>query len=113
MAAVPPDLGTAAARPDPQAARPPQGAGARPPGPVLCAGLFGSGWGGGCRAAVPPAPGPAAARPDPEAAGSPQGAGTRPRVLFICADPVGEQMAGLGIRCWELDRKSGGWGTRL
>jgi glycosyltransferase involved in cell wall biosynthesis len=25
-------------------------------------------------------------------------------VLFICADPVGEQMAGLGIRCWELAR---------
>jgi hypothetical protein len=28
----------------------------------------------------------------------------RPDVLFICADPVGEQMAGLGIRCWELAR---------
>jgi glycosyltransferase involved in cell wall biosynthesis len=28
----------------------------------------------------------------------------RPRVLFICADPVGEEMAGLGIRCWELAR---------
>jgi len=28
----------------------------------------------------------------------------RPNVLFICADPVGEQMAGLGIRCWELAR---------
>ncbi len=28
----------------------------------------------------------------------------RPRVLFVCADPVGEQMAGLGIRCWELAR---------
>jgi glycosyltransferase involved in cell wall biosynthesis len=27
-----------------------------------------------------------------------------PRVLFICADPVGEEMAGLGIRCWELAR---------
>jgi glycosyltransferase involved in cell wall biosynthesis len=26
------------------------------------------------------------------------------RLLFICADPVGEQMAGLGIRCWELAR---------
>ncbi|MGZ4245995.1 MAG: hypothetical protein ACXVSE_17035, partial [Solirubrobacteraceae bacterium] len=26
----------------------------------------------------------------------------RPRVLFICADPVGEEMAGLGIRNWEL-----------
>jgi glycosyltransferase involved in cell wall biosynthesis len=26
------------------------------------------------------------------------------RVLFICADPVGEEMAGLGIRCWELAR---------
>jgi glycosyltransferase involved in cell wall biosynthesis len=28
----------------------------------------------------------------------------RPEVLFICADPVGEEMAGLGIRCWELAR---------
>ena len=28
----------------------------------------------------------------------------RPSVLFICADPVGERMAGLGIRCWELAR---------
>lgn len=28
----------------------------------------------------------------------------RPRVLFVCADPVGETMAGLGIRCWELAR---------
>jgi glycosyltransferase involved in cell wall biosynthesis len=26
------------------------------------------------------------------------------RLLFICADPVGKQMAGLGIRCWELAR---------
>ncbi len=26
------------------------------------------------------------------------------RVLFICADPVGREMAGLGIRCWELAR---------
>ncbi len=26
----------------------------------------------------------------------------RPDVLLICADPVGERMAGLGIRCWEL-----------
>ena len=25
-------------------------------------------------------------------------------MLFVCADPVGEQMAGLGIRCWELAR---------
>jgi glycosyltransferase involved in cell wall biosynthesis len=25
-------------------------------------------------------------------------------VLFVCADPVGEEMAGLGIRCWELAR---------
>ena len=32
------------------------------------------------------------------------GTGQRPRVLFICADPVGEEMAGLGIRCWELAR---------
>ncbi len=28
----------------------------------------------------------------------------KPRVLFVCADPVGEEMAGLGIRCWELAR---------
>jgi glycosyltransferase involved in cell wall biosynthesis len=28
----------------------------------------------------------------------------KPSVLFICADPVGEEMAGLGIRCWELAR---------
>src|SRR5579875_1596632 len=27
-----------------------------------------------------------------------------PRVLFICADPVGDEMAGLGIRNWELAR---------
>ncbi len=54
--------------------------------------------------AVPPDPGTAAARPDPKAAGLPQGASARPRLLFICADPVGEQMAGLGIRCWELAR---------
>jgi glycosyltransferase involved in cell wall biosynthesis len=26
------------------------------------------------------------------------------RLLFVCADPVGERMAGLGIRCWELAR---------
>jgi glycosyltransferase involved in cell wall biosynthesis len=26
------------------------------------------------------------------------------RVLFICADPVGDRMAGLGIRCFELAR---------
>jgi glycosyltransferase involved in cell wall biosynthesis len=32
----------------------------------------------------------------------------RPRVLFICADPVGEEMAGLGIRCWELARALAG-----
>ncbi len=25
-------------------------------------------------------------------------------MLFICADPVGDEMAGLGIRCWELAR---------
>jgi glycosyltransferase involved in cell wall biosynthesis len=27
-----------------------------------------------------------------------------PHVLFLCADPVGAEMAGLGIRCWELAR---------
>jgi glycosyltransferase involved in cell wall biosynthesis len=32
------------------------------------------------------------------------GAQSERRILFICADPVGEQMAGLGIRCWELAR---------
>jgi glycosyltransferase involved in cell wall biosynthesis len=31
-------------------------------------------------------------------------AGAQPDVLFVCADPVGEEMAGLGIRCWELAR---------
>jgi glycosyltransferase involved in cell wall biosynthesis len=36
-----------------------------------------------------------AAPPEPDA---------RPRVLFISADPVGEEMAGLGIRYWELAR---------
>src|ERR1035438_7146940 len=35
---------------------------------------------------------------------SPPAAAHKPRVLFVCADPVGEQMAGLGIRCWELAR---------
>ena len=30
------------------------------------------------------------------------------RVLFICADPVGREMAGLGIRCWELARALSG-----
>ena len=28
----------------------------------------------------------------------------RPRVLFICADAVGESMAGVGIRSYELAR---------
>jgi glycosyltransferase involved in cell wall biosynthesis len=32
----------------------------------------------------------------------------RPNVLFICADPVGDEMAGLGIRCWELARALSG-----
>ena len=32
----------------------------------------------------------------------------KPNVLFICADPVGERMAGLGIRCWELARALAG-----
>jgi glycosyltransferase involved in cell wall biosynthesis len=31
-------------------------------------------------------------------------AGAQPEVLFISADPVGGEMAGLGIRCWELAR---------
>lgn len=29
---------------------------------------------------------------------------SKPRVLLICADAVGMEMAGLGIRCWELAR---------
>ncbi len=39
-----------------------------------------------------------------DASTPPGGAGPRPQLLLICADPVGEQMAGLGIRCWELAR---------
>lgn len=39
-----------------------------------------------------------------EAAGSATGASPQPTVLFISADPVGERMAGLGIRYWELAR---------
>jgi glycosyltransferase involved in cell wall biosynthesis len=42
----------------------------------------------------------AGARPEADAQG-------RPRVLFICADPVGAEMAGLGIRCWEMARALG------
>ncbi len=37
-------------------------------------------------------------------AGDAASATRRPSVLLICADPVGERMAGLGIRCWELAR---------
>jgi glycosyltransferase involved in cell wall biosynthesis len=45
----------------------------------------------------------AAAPPEPPA--SAPGAGQlRKGLLLICADPVGERMAGLGIRCWELAR---------
>jgi glycosyltransferase involved in cell wall biosynthesis len=48
----------------------------------------------------------AGAQPDPPpATASMQLA--RPNVLFVCADPVGEEMAGLGIRCWELARALG------
>jgi glycosyltransferase involved in cell wall biosynthesis len=46
----------------------------------------------------------AGAPPEPGAAAPSTPAQGRPRVLLICADPVGEQMAGLGIRCWELAR---------
>jgi glycosyltransferase involved in cell wall biosynthesis len=50
-------------------------------------------------------PGAAPERPSAASAPAPgAGTGARPNVLFICADPVGEQMAGLGIRCWELAR---------
>jgi len=34
--------------------------------------------------------------------GVPPEQNARPRVLFISADPVGPEMAGVGIRCWEL-----------
>jgi glycosyltransferase involved in cell wall biosynthesis len=45
------------------------------------------------------------AQPDPVPATNPTGAQpVRPNVLFVCADPVGDEMAGLGIRCWELAR---------
>jgi len=49
------------------------------------------------------------ARPERDGqAVSPNTATHRPRVLFVCADPVGEEMAGLGIRCWELARALSG-----
>jgi glycosyltransferase involved in cell wall biosynthesis len=48
------------------------------------------------------------ARPDPLPATDPVGTQiARPNVLFVCADPVGKEMAGLGIRCWELARALG------
>jgi glycosyltransferase involved in cell wall biosynthesis len=40
----------------------------------------------------------------PGAGPEPTAGDRTPRVLFVCADPVGEEMAGLGIRCWELAR---------
>jgi glycosyltransferase involved in cell wall biosynthesis len=40
----------------------------------------------------------------PGGAPDPASEARRPVVLFICADAVGEEMAGLGIRCWELAR---------
>lgn len=46
----------------------------------------------------------AAAPPERGADVTGNGRGVQANVLFICADPVGEQMAGLGIRCWELAR---------
>jgi glycosyltransferase involved in cell wall biosynthesis len=47
----------------------------------------------------------AASEASPVAASAGVGEARRkPRVLLICADAVGEQMAGLGIRCWELAR---------
>lgn len=42
--------------------------------------------------------------PEPARAADSAGAERRRRVLLICADPVGAEMAGLGIRCWELAR---------
>jgi glycosyltransferase involved in cell wall biosynthesis len=45
------------------------------------------------------------ARPDGDAPPVAGGARRRrPDVLFVCTDPVGDEMAGLGIRCWELAR---------
>jgi glycosyltransferase involved in cell wall biosynthesis len=41
------------------------------------------------------------AAPEPPSGARRDGA---PRVLLICADAVGAEMAGLGIRCWELAR---------
>jgi glycosyltransferase involved in cell wall biosynthesis len=45
-----------------------------------------------------------AQRDEPQAAKRPTSVSRAPNVLIICADPVGEEMAGLGIRCWELAR---------
>ncbi len=53
--------------------------------------------------ALPESPAHAAGHASPTGHAAP-GAAHRPRVLFVCADPVGERMAGLGIRCWELAR---------
>jgi glycosyltransferase involved in cell wall biosynthesis len=44
------------------------------------------------------------AAPAVDAQAAPAVDGRGPDVLFVCADPVGEEMAGLGIRCWELAR---------
>lgn len=44
----------------------------------------------------------------PGAAPDPHAGGPAPSVLFVCADPVGEEMSGLGIRCWELARTLSG-----
>ena len=46
----------------------------------------------------------AGAPPEPRRPSDGAGAPPRPNVLLISADPVGEKMAGLGIRCWELGR---------
>jgi glycosyltransferase involved in cell wall biosynthesis len=47
---------------------------------------------------------PAADARAPNVQAAPAADAHKPNVLFICADPVGEEMAGLGIRCWELAR---------
>ena len=54
-------------------------------------------------------PGPSTAVEE-NAAHTATAASRRPRVLFISADPVGEEMAGLGIRYWELARTLRGCG---
>jgi hypothetical protein len=55
------------------------------------------------RAVVPPAVTPAPARPAARAA-TPAAPASAAPVLIVCGDPVGAQMAGPGVRCWEMAR---------